>query len=187
MILWKETSRELVLKSALFRLFKVGFRSEKSGKEGRFDVLESKSWVNVLAITPRKEAILVEQFRYGSAESSLEFPAGSIEEGQTPLETARRELAEETGGTCAVIEEIGSCRPNPAILNNWCYHFLAENVEITQAQSLDENEELEMKLVPLERIDKLIASGKITHSLTIATWYFYRSRARAFPTQAPSE
>jgi ADP-ribose pyrophosphatase len=177
MSIWKQTSKEQVFKSFLFKVFKVGFRSERSGKEGFFDVLESKSWVNVVPITRQNQVLMVKQFRYGTGQETLEFPAGAIESGQTPMDAVKRELLEETGGL-GLVAETGSTHPNPAFLNNICYHFVATDVEVTKGQSLDEYEEIEILSFPLDEIDQMIADGKITHALSIASWYFAtRSRS----------
>jgi ADP-ribose pyrophosphatase len=179
MLPWLETSRSLLLSGRIFKIFRVGFRSQQSGKSGLFDVLETKDWVNVIATTNDGYTFLVKQFRYGSREVTLEFPAGTVEEGQDPASTAARELAEETGGTSPRITKLGASRPNPAIQGNTCHHFLAENVEITQAVSLDEHEEIELVRVPLADVDRLITEGAITHALALVTWHFYQSRASA--------
>jgi len=173
---WIETSRELVVKTALFRLLSVGYRSRASGKEGKFDVLETKNWVNVIAVTPEGDTLLVRQFRYGSAEDSLEFPAGQIEPGEEPIEAARRELLEETGAEAQRWVELGSCRPNPALQNNTCFFFLAEAAEITRATAFDENEEIALERYRLDEIDGLIREKKLTHALAINCWHFYSSR-----------
>lgn len=173
---WFETSRELVVKTGLFQLFRVGFRSRRSGKEGKFDVLETKNWVNVIAVTPEGEALLVRQFRYGTAEDSLEFPAGQVEPGEEPLAAARRELLEETGGEASAWTELGSCHPNPAIINNTCYFFLADGVRITQAIAPDEHEELSLERYRVSEIDGLIRERKITHALSINCWHFFERR-----------
>ena len=136
---WKQTTKELVFKSFLFKIFSVGFESEKSGKKGKFDVLEAKSWVNIIPITIGGKVLMVKQFRFGIGGVTLEFPAGAIESGQTPLEAAKRELAEETGGVSESIEEIGKCHPNPAFLNNTCYTFVCQgrsNHESTSSTNL---------------------------------------------------
>ncbi|RZA02687.1 MAG: NUDIX hydrolase [Proteobacteria bacterium] len=173
---WKQTSKELIQQTALFRLFRVGYRSEKSGKEGHFDVLESKDWVNVIPFTDDGHVLMVEQFRFGIGTTTLEFPAGNIEVGQTPLSAALRELKEETGGEPVSIEFVGRCYGNPAFLNNYCHHFVASGVKLNGEQQLDEHEELSFRKVPVGDVDALIASGAIRHSLSIATWYFHRSR-----------
>ena len=171
---WKQISSELLLRTAIFRIFKTRFRSEFSGKEGEFDVLEAKDWVNVVALTEASEVIMVEQFRFGVGELTLEFPAGAIEAGQSPLSAAERELSEETGGECAAILQTGSCRPNPAFLGNTCFHFLATGVKLGKEQKLDIFEEITIKLFSIAEVEAMIASGKISHSLSVAAWYFYK-------------
>lgn len=182
---WIETSKELVLNSFLFRFCHVGYRSLTSGKEGKFIRLESKDWANVIPLTPRGEVVMVRQFRYGIGEITLEFPAGQVEPGESPLAAIERELREETGSSQAEIRELGWCHPNPAFLNNRCHHYLAVGVELGGAQALDEHEEIELVTVPLAEIDALIARGEITHSLSLAAWYLYQARVQSL-SSAPT-
>lgn len=179
MSLWKETSREQIFKTILFRIFKVGFRSEATGKAGHFDQLATKDWVNVVPLTKDGQVLLVRQFRYGIAEHTLEFPAGSIEAGQTPLEAVERELREETGGLGESIVQAGWCHPNPAFLTNRCFHFVARGVERKLQQSLDEHEEIEIVTLPVAEVERLIDTGVISHSLSVAAWYFFRRQEKA--------
>jgi len=170
---WVQTSKKLSLKTFLFKLYKVGFKSELSGKEGLFDVLESKNWANIIAITTDSKVIMVQQFRFGTGEVTLEFPAGTIDEGEKPIDAANRELLEETGSKAEKIFKIGDCKPNPAFLTNTCHHFLASGVEVIKEQNLDEHEEVTIKLVPLNEVESLILNGTINHSLAVAAWYYY--------------
>jgi ADP-ribose pyrophosphatase len=91
---WIQTSKELKFKTFLFNIFNVGYKSQQSGKEGKFDVLETKDWANIIAITNDSKVVMVEQFRFGSAEVTLEFPAGAIEELENPIDSIKRELLE---------------------------------------------------------------------------------------------
>ncbi len=176
--IWTKTSKEPVVKSFLFEMFKVGYRSTLSGKEGRFDVLETKDWVNVVPITPDGKVVLVRQFRFGVAAETLEFPAGAVEPGEDPIEAAKRELREETGSSGTSIVATGRCAPNPAFLNNHCHHFVALGVEFKQPPALDGLEELTHELHPIETVDAMISDGRIDHALSVAAWHYFRRSER---------
>src|SRR5271165_7534064 len=84
-----------------FRIFKV--RSDtcvnpRTGKEHDFYVLDAVNWVNVIAVTPDQQLVMVEQYRPGSNTVELEIPGGMMDVDETdPVKTAVRELREETG------------------------------------------------------------------------------------------
>ena len=72
--------------------------SPRTGKEHDFFVLDSVNWVNVIAVTPDQQLVMVEQYRHGSNTVELEIPGGMMDPGETdPVATAVRELREETG------------------------------------------------------------------------------------------
>ena len=175
---WTETSRDFVLQTALFRLFRVGYRSRASGREGKFDVLETKDWVNVVAVNLAGEALMVKQFRYGVGEDTLEFPAGTVETGEDPAFAAARELEEETGALGGRWTQLGTCRPNPAFLTNTCHHFAVEGVAENGTLHFDEHEEIQLVRVPLAEIDRKIASGEIAHALSLVSWHLFQARPR---------
>ena len=81
----------------IFNVNKQRFRRKSDGVHGDFFVLDTNDWVNVLAITPEEQIVLVRQFRYGTQEFSLEPPGGVIEKGEDPIVAGLRELEEETG------------------------------------------------------------------------------------------
>lgn len=97
------------------------------------------------------------------------------EKGETPVETAKRELLEETGYAGTRAKLLASYTPNPAIQNNRAYFVVIENCSKKSQVSWDENEEIEMKIVPVSSLDSLIKSGKIHHGIAIDSVYFCRS------------
>src|ERR1044071_2842229 len=112
--------------SADCRVFKVREDTSKNGaKTSNFYVIENPDWVNVIALTKEREIVLIEQFRHGSGEVILEIPGGMIDDGEESETAARRELLEETGFSAAEFVFLGKSRPNPAIQNNWLYHYVA--------------------------------------------------------------
>ena len=150
-------------------------RSPRTGREHDFYILESGDWVSVIPLTPDGQVVMVKQYRHGIRQVTLEVPGGLVEPDHTPLETARRELLEETGYEAEEITLIGAAHPQPAVLNNRHLTFLATNVRKTVAPHLDEGEDIEVVLVPLSEVQHKIAEGEITNAMVIVAFYWYFS------------
>lgn len=156
------------------RVFKVREDAAQSGtKSGKFYVIESPDWVNIVALTRDFHVVLIDQFRHGTREIVTEIPGGMIDEGEEPEAAARRELLEETGYAAAEFILIGRSRPNPAIQNNWLYHFVAVNAEKQTDVKFDEHESVTTRLVHVTEIPKMIKSGEISHSLVLAAFQYF--------------
>lgn len=147
-------------------------RDPRDGREHEFFVIEAADWINVVPVTAEGKIVMIEQYRHGTGEITLEIPGGMVDEGESPAETAARELVEETGYRASTVELIGRSRPNPAIQNNWLYSFVARNCVLTQAPQPDEVEQIDVRLVPFKEVPRLITTGAINHSLVIATFYY---------------
>jgi 8-oxo-dGTP pyrophosphatase MutT (NUDIX family) len=132
-------------------------------------VQEFPPWVNVVAITPDREMVLIRQYRHGLGEIFYELPAGVHDRPEESLlDAAKRELKEETGysgGTWSLWMELS---PNPAIQNNISWSFLAEGVERHGEQALDPTEEITVHLIPLERIPSIVLAGGMIQALHVA-------------------
>jgi 8-oxo-dGTP pyrophosphatase MutT (NUDIX family) len=109
----------------------------------------------------------VRQFRHGVRQVSLEIPGGMVDEGEAPDVAALRELHEETGYTAPAVRRLGELWPNPAIQNNHCHLFVAENCRLTSAPQPDPRERIEVVTYPLAEVPRLIAEGAIRHALVI--------------------
>jgi 8-oxo-dGTP pyrophosphatase MutT (NUDIX family) len=134
-------------------------------------VLEYRTWANVLAVTRDMKAVLVRQYRHGVKDILLELPGGIVEDGEDPLDGIKRELLEETGYAASNIIEIGRLYPNPAIQTNLLYCFLAFDAEQMDGQHLDDGEEIEVQLVPLDELITMTKNGKFLHALNIAVLF----------------
>jgi len=170
---WKIISSKRDKSYRVFNLRTDRARSPRTGRNHDFYVMESPEWVNVIPVTQGNEVVLIRQYRHGIRDIELEIPGGLVEPGDSPLAAAIRELYEETGCREEEMIPLKSVHPNPAIQNNRCYTFLARNVVFSGARELDDKEDIEVVLKPLEEIPGLISSGVITHSLVIAAFYRY--------------
>ena len=160
-----------------FRIFKIHtdtYVNPRTGGEHDFFVLDSVNWVNVIAVTPDQQLVMVEQYRFGSNTVELEIPGGMMDaEDADPLVTAVRELREETGYEGAPARLLGRVMSNPAILNNVTYTVLIENCRRLHEVEFDHGEDLETRLVPAEQVPQLVAEEKIGHSLVVVALFYF--------------
>ncbi len=149
----------------LFRLRRERFRSRATGKAHAYYVMHLADAVNVVALTPDRKVILVEQFRAGSGHDSLETPGGLVDEGEDPLEAGARELLEETGYAGDPPRVLGTVWSNPSILSSRITTILITNAKPVAEPKFDAEEELRMELISARRIPQMLVNGQIGHAL----------------------
>jgi 8-oxo-dGTP pyrophosphatase MutT (NUDIX family) len=140
--------------------------------------IEFSDWVNVIPITKDKKVVLINQYRHSVEEITVEIPGGSThpKTKESAEVAAIREMEEETGYTSSRVEYIGSHHPNPALLSNKMHTFIAWDCEKTKDLKLDPYEDIESFEVSLEELASLIDSGKITHSIILASFMLARKK-----------
>lgn len=167
---WKRKKSNEIADCRVFKVREDFSAQSGENTEHNFFVIENPDWVNIIALTRNQEVVLIEQFRHGTEEIVLEIPGGIVDEGEEPIIAAERELIEETGFAAREIVPLGKSRPNPALQNNWIYHFLALDCDRKQDTSFDLHESIVSKLVKLDDVNDLIENEKITHSLVLAAF-----------------
>ena len=159
-----------------FRIFTVRTDeklSPRTGAKHDFFIIDCVDWVNVLAITPQQELVMVEQYRHGTNTVELEIPGGIMDRTDaSPLHTGVRELREETGFEGENARVLGDVFANPAIMSNTCHTVLIENCALKHPVEWDSGEDMLTRLVPLAEVPSLVATGKIKHPLVIVALYY---------------
>lgn len=165
---WKVREDTKVFETPIFSLQQIKLIPDQKRTPSDFYVLDAPEWVNIIAMTPEKEVLLVEQYRAGIDAPTLEIPGGMVDKGEGPLDAAKRELLEETGFESNDWSTFGKISANPAIQNNFTHLYLALDCIKTKEQQMDGTEDILMHQMPLERFLQLIKKGIVHHSIVLA-------------------
>lgn len=177
---WEMLEDKLLQPCRVWELRERRYRHPSNGKEGNFYYINSRDWAIVVARTTSGGIVLVRQFRWGCDDLSWELPGGIIDTGEDPVEAGLRELEEETGYRAARGRLLGSCQPNPAILNNRCHIILAEDCSLSEAGTAwDEHEEMEVRVLPEAEVFEWARSGKIGHALAVVGLFYDKMEREA--------
>lgn len=173
---WQKLGQQTITPTRIFDLSAARYRHPERKTEKDFYVIQSPDWVNVLAVTPDLQLVLVNQFRFGIDGLSLEIPGGIIDQDESPLDAGLRELREETGFVGGRARVLGSIHPNPAILNNRCHFVLVEQCTRTAELAWDPDEEITVTTEPIEAVYEKARNGGITHSLVLSALLLFAPR-----------
>ena len=143
-----------------------------SGSSVVREVVKHPGGVVIIPVQRDGTLLLIRQFRYPLQKFILEFPAGKLDSGQTPLDTARRELEEETGFASDIISYQFSFHTSPGFCDEIIHLFLASGLTYV-SQRLEEGECIAVESYSLEQCLRMIASGEIADAKTILglLWY----------------
>ena len=137
-------------------------------------VLEYPDWVNVVGVTKDERLLIISQYRHGIGKVSYEICAGVSEKGDgSPMESAKRELLEETGYGGGEWQEWTSMAPNSSTSNNWVHCYLATGIEKVAEPELEKSEDISVHLFTAEEVKELMLRGDIIQATQLTSLWKY--------------
>lgn len=170
---WPHVGSERLASCAVFEVSRVMTRSPRTGRVHPFYCIDADPWVNVVALTPEDELVMVRQYRHGARDVTLEIPGGMVDPGEAPAEAGVRELREETGYCGADPIPLGVVNPNPALFTNSVHTFLIRDaVRVGDIQN-EGHEETVVELLPRRHLHDRIRRGDVAHALVMAALHWF--------------
>ncbi len=146
------------------------YQFKPTGMERGYAVCDSADWVLVIPVTAEDDIVFVRQFRHGRGEVILEIPGGIMDPGETPVETACRELREETGYVPQHVQMFGPLLPNPALNTAMIHVALATGCVQQFSPSPEPYEDILVEKRPRTDVKRMMADGELQHALCIAAF-----------------
>ncbi|MEB3297709.1 MAG: NUDIX hydrolase [Cyanobacteriota bacterium] len=130
------------------------------GLEGTFGVIRHPGASLAVPVLDDGRVVILRQYRFAVATRLLEFPAGTLDPGETPLSTMQRELQEEAGYSADRWDPLGAMLPCPGYSDEVIHLFLARELqELSDRPAGDDDEDLEVLLMEPSELDAALASG----------------------------
>jgi len=148
-----------------------------TGRRTTFTIVEHPGAVAIVPVHANGDIVLLKQFRPSIGEEIFEIPAGTIEKGEAPLATAKREIIEETGFKARSWTKIAEFYTAPGFCTEFMHVYLARGLTPAEAEG-DEDEILKPVRVALDTALKMIRAKKIRDAKSIAGLLIYHDRRR---------
>ncbi len=143
------------------------------GHVTRMEVVEHRETMTVVAVDNEGRIVLVRQYRHPTGRELLETPAGGVDPGETPEASVNRELAEEAGLCARRVTSLGGFYLAPGWTNEYMHVYLAQDLYEASAEG-DEDERIEVVLLPVAEWEARIRNGEILDCKSIAAWHLAR-------------
>jgi ADP-ribose pyrophosphatase len=165
-----ETTASLDARKIRFELNRIEL---PLGIEGCFGLIRHPGASLAVPVLDDGRVVLLRQYRFAVAARILEFPAGTLDEGEEPLGTMQRELQEEAGYRAERWEELGVMLPCPGYSDERIHLFLARELTPLEAPPAgDDDEDLEvLHMTPQELDDRLASGDEYLDGKSLAAWF----------------
>lgn len=163
--------RETLLVASRFQVDRVSYHLA-NGKSSIREIIQHPGAVVLVPVLADGRICLIRNYRVAVDQEMIELPAGTLEPGEPPIETARRELIEETGFRAGSLQPMMELLMSPGILHERMHVFLAMHLSSGEA-AREEGEEIQNWLVDTQQVRELLKTNTITDSKTVSALLYY--------------
>lgn len=171
---WKFLDKKKIFSDNILDISHHHWEFTAKGVSTLFTSIDTNDWVVIIPELQNGKIALVRQFRPIVNEWTLEFPGGAINRGESHFDAAKRELEEETSLISDQLILLSTMRPNPAIMSNRCYVYLATNCKPDGRYNFDPFEDITVIDYTKSEVESLIRNGEITHSVVLGAYACYK-------------
>jgi ADP-ribose pyrophosphatase len=161
----KIVSSKEVYACGLFRITEEEAVDKKTGWKIKRSVVRHAGSAVMMPVDEKNRVLLVKQYRLPADRYLWELPAGKIDDGENALQTAKRELIEETGLRAKTWKKLAFFYPSPG--------YVGETMTIYLATKLTEDERIETKWFSKKELRELIRTNKITDAKTMIAFLYW--------------
>ena len=171
----KLISSKEIFSSEIFRLTEDD-AIDPDGFEIKRVIVQHRGSAVMMAVDDKKRILLVRQYRLPARRYLWELPAGRLDEGETPLQAAKRELIEETGYKARSWKKLVSFYPSPGYVAEKMFLFLASDLTAGEARPMGD-ERIQTRWFTAKEVEDQIARGRIADAKTMIGYFSWRRRS----------
>lgn len=173
----KHTKSREVYKCRIFRVTEDEASDPKTGFTIKRAIVRHGGSAVMMAVDEKKRVLLVRQFRLPADRYLWELPAGTVDPGEKPLQTAKRELIEETGYRARKWTRLASFFVSPGFVSERMTIYLATELTEGEATPMDD-EQIEARWFTAKEMEAMMETGKIEDAKTIVGFLKWQRMAR---------
>jgi 8-oxo-dGTP pyrophosphatase MutT (NUDIX family) len=165
--MWKVLDNQPILNSPWLRVDRQTVETERGDVIPDYYVANKSSFIMVLAITEAGDIILLREYKHGVGDYVWNLPAGGIKPGESPEETATRELLEETGYITDALEFVGSYAVSSSWLQDRAYLFIGRNARQVRVPRIEPGESITVFFKSMREILEMVRVNQIQDPYTV--------------------